>query len=298
MPGLGLQKWQCKKCLKKRQLEPSPGAPQPPPRWPHLSRETMLQSSSLEGEIKPLNILIPIDDDIIILDGPPAPPPSGPIAKFPVPGRSTTIHPHEIRHTPPPLSHARAFTSSRSPSVTVVSIAGPRAHIAKMREQGRLAPPPTIEYKQSASGDRSELDVTAADRQSTLESAALSEAQPPAAILEEDPHNIDDLYGEIAPRFRSAPASAAASPVPAPVRRRAAITPLWYLDRDKKPVGDDEMEYICNKLAKIEKQRDEGKVPRRPRKCVATQLAGKKLRKKQERMVNYHVRDDGRGITR
>ncbi|RPD62782.1 hypothetical protein L227DRAFT_436581 [Lentinus tigrinus ALCF2SS1-6] len=84
MPDLGLRTWQCRKCTKKRQLEPSPGAPQPPQQKPCLTRETTSQPSPWKAESKPPHIPIPIDDDdIIILDGPPAAPSGQAIAKTP-----------------------------------------------------------------------------------------------------------------------------------------------------------------------------------------------------------------------
>ncbi len=177
-----------------------------------------------------------------------------------------------------------------------------------MRDEGRLAPPPTIEYifratdkgkarapAPSSSSSDSELDgVDEMDvdeqSQSEPESAGRSETRPTTVTPEgEDPHNIDDLYGDVAPRFRSKPAPAPPPPVPPPAPR-VPVTRLPYMERDKRPKRDDDIDLIFEKMARIEEQR--GEAPSRPRKSIATHLGGKALRKKQKAALNYCSLDD------
>ncbi|KAI0700030.1 hypothetical protein C8T65DRAFT_289772 [Cerioporus squamosus] len=229
----------------------------------------------------------------------PSPPPTPAIP--PGPSTSRAANPPQSTLTPPPSSPA---PSPSSPSADVVSTSQFRVLIAKMREEGRLAPPPTIEYvlratdkanapepvplSLSSDSELDGVDAMAIDEHTEPESAARSETQP----TEEDPHNIDDLYGDVAPRFRSRPAP---PPAPAPpVRERSAprvpLTRLPYMERDKRPMRDGDIELIFEKMERIEDQR--GELSRRPRKCVATRLAGKALKKKQRTVLNYCSLDD------
>ena len=99
----------------------------------------------------------------------------------------------------------------------------------------------------------------------------------------EDPHNIDDLYGDIAPRYRSNSSrrsksrskTAAAPPPPPPTETR-----LLFAKRDKRPPKADDLGLLLDKKLQIA---GAAASARAPRKATATQrLGGKALRKKQK----------------
>lgn len=192
-----------------------------------------------------------------------------------------------------------------------------RAIIADMRAAGKLAPPPTIEYRvshlpeklarvphlaefifkrpnvrfQEASGsgeeEEEEEDEDSMEVDEQLPTEPVPETRLEAEVKIEpsqdqsaldDPHNIDDLYGEIAPRFRDLP--------PPPPR-------LLYTGRDRRPPQGDDLALIFEKMAKIEERRatSDATPPVRPRKMPAKQLSGRELKKKQRSALNYFFQD-------
>ena len=249
--------------------------------------------------------------------------------------RTSTSHPpsgsHRIPRTPPATSRVHTVPLSPSASANVVFTAGLRRQVAQMREGGRGALPPTIEYDYISSspapdkgkgkgkgkemarattrvlsssdtepcGDRGgdEDEPMAIDGQSDQEVPARSTTQSVAVTdyegAEDDPHSIDDLYGEVAPRFRDKPtppvtaAASASVPVHDKARPRApAVARLPMKERSETAVRDDDIGHIYEKIERIEEVQW-GDPSRRPRKGAATKLVGRKLRKKQEKMLNY-----------
>ena len=196
-----------------------------------------------------------------------------------------------------------------------ISTADIRALISTMRSEGRLAPPPEVEYvnthprravdplnpKPRRSGARKlaytpertrspELDEVAmdVDRSSGCGSGSDTrreeeEEQEEEGEGEDDPHNIDDLYGDIAPRYRSKPSRRSKSrskTVVAPPPPPPAETRLLFAKRDKRPPKADDLGLLLDKKLQIA---GAAASARAPRKATATQrLGGKALRKKQK----------------
>lgn len=103
----------------------------------------------------------------------------------------------------------------------------------------------------------------------------------PVPIPEPDPHNIDDLYGDIAPRFRSArPATARPKSVPPTPQNRL----LFALQ--KKRVSDNGASTAAAQTGDARAD-----VPMKPRKVPARQLKGKALHRKQAAGLVFNVSD-------
>ena len=122
-----------------------------------------------------------------------------------------------------------------------------------------------------------DVDAEMSAPEAVPQSNSEHEPEPPPSPhivpkVEEDPHNIDDLYGEIAPAYRTPP----------PPR-------LLYMDRDNGPPSEDELAHIFEKMARVEEQRNAGAVPSsvRPRKTAARKLYGKELAKVKKGLICF-----------
>ncbi|KAI0826730.1 hypothetical protein BC628DRAFT_1418816 [Trametes gibbosa] len=176
-----------------------------------------------------------------------------------------------------------------------------RALISTMRANGQLAPPPVIDYvlqreikdsrkgspSVSSSGPRGHTAPRSNTRALEEDQVERSlddfvgdsmDVDPPEPEPGLDPHNIDDLYGDIAPRYLGEPPNA-------PLQQSAGRP--W-----------DELRVLLQRQrAKDEARtsaahsRDKFYDSRRPRKGHARQLRGKVLRKKQTDGLTYNVYD-------
>ncbi len=215
-----------------------------------------------------------------------------------------------------------------------ISTADIRALISTMRSDGRLAPPPEVEYihtrprvagtsdpnpprsgarklaytpnrtpspeldeveRKLEAFDRGEvaMDVDRpSDRDSDSDVGREEEGE------DEDPHNIDDLYGDIAPRYRSQPSRRSKSrskTVPAHRPRPPPETRLLFAERDKRPPKADDLGLLLDKKLRIEeKQRGGNEAPvRQPRKAAETQrLKGKALKRRQETGLYFSIHEE------
>ena len=119
-------------------------------------------------------------------------------------------------------------------------------------------------------------------------------ARTPSPDHEADPHNIDDMYGSVAPRFRSRqPAQANRRSEPAAPHETRL---LWMVREDgdsseegRKGEEMDELGRILKKKARIQERREGEPRPLRPRKAPARRLVGRALRKKQAEATNLYV---------
>lgn len=182
-----------------------------------------------------------------------------------------------------------------------------RELISSMRAKGQLGPPPVIDYVLSRpeGSRRTSTRATSAPKRGTThmrsQSRDLQEVEeklsnladdsmdvdfPPEPVPRRDPdsHDIDDLYGEIAPRYRTAqhPPPRAKSAAPTQGHLLFALQKKRASSRDlpiTAPSGGGEREEST-----------------RSRKAPARQLKGKTLRQKQVAGLVFSVGEtDWRG---
>ena len=197
-----------------------------------------------------------------------------------------------------------------------------------MRSEGRLAPPPQVDYVHTRPRDTETTFVTfevgpssrpARSRARKLVYERTTDADLDAVEqklddfdkdamgvddtgrchpdaeqdAEEDPHNIDDLYGDVAPRYRGKPPKRSKSktaPLPPPLQE----TVLLFSERDKRRPRVDDLGLLLDKKLKIEeKRRARGEVTSRPRKLAAPQmLEGKDLKKRQRAGLYFSIHEE------
>lgn len=223
----------------------------------------------------------------------PLPPPSRDAHSSAAPKRPITFPVPPVIPTPP------------APSVSAQDL---RDLISNMRANGQLQPPPTVDYvlsrpqsarkttirapspprrdipeMRSQSRDLEEVERKLSDSgDDRMDVDSLPPEPVPVPIPEPDPHNIDDLYGDIAPRFRSArPPSARPKSVPPTPQNRL----LFALQ--KKRVSSD------NGASTAAAQTGDARadVSMKPRKVPARQLKGKALHRKQAAGLVFNVSD-------
>ncbi|EIW59048.1 uncharacterized protein TRAVEDRAFT_46362 [Trametes versicolor FP-101664 SS1] len=218
----------------------------------------------------------------------PLPPPSRDAHSSAAPKRPMTSPVPPVIPTPP------------APSVSAQDL---RDLISNMRASGQLQPPPTVDYilsrpqsarktaartfsprhdlpeMRSQSKDLEEVEWKLGDDHMDVDSPPPEPV--PVASPEPDPHNIDDLYGDIAPRFRSArPTSARPKSVPPTPQNR-----LLFALQKKRLSGND----ASTTTLRTGDTKDEDSM--RPRKVPARQLKGKALRRKQAAGLIFNVGD-------
>ena len=184
-----------------------------------------------------------------------------------------------------------------------------------MRAQGRLAPPPTIEYVNDRrrddqvvhdggtskrvtsrprkptplfmSSDSSEEDADMRDSMDVDAEMSAPEAVP-QSNSEHEPEPPSSPH--IVPKVEEDPHNiddlygeiAPAYRTPPPPR-------LLYMDRDNGPPLEDELAHIFEKMARVAEQRNAGAVPSsvRPRKTAARKLYGKELAKVKKGLICF-----------
>ncbi|KAM5538667.1 hypothetical protein V8D89_007696 [Ganoderma adspersum] len=253
----------------------------------------------------------------------PPPPESEPEQSRSLTRSPTPTAPHQPIQPEPTMQHISS-PAHTSANVKTISTADIRALISTMRSDGRLAPPPEVEYvhthprravdasnsKPRRSGARKlaytpertrspELDEVAMDVDRPSSRGSNSDTRREEEEEEgEDPHNIDDLYGDIAPRYRSNPsrrsksrsktAAAPPSSPPPPAEMR-----LLRAEGDKRrPPKADDLGLLLDKKLRIEGVAVAGRV-RAPRKAAATQrLMGKVLKRKHETGFCFFIHEE------
>lgn len=222
----------------------------------------------------------------------PLPPPSRDAQSSAAPKRPMTSPVPPVIPTPP------------APSVSAQDL---RDLISNMRASGQLQPPPAVDYilsrpqstrktairapspprrdvpeMRSQSRDLEEVERKLSDSGDDHMDVDSPPPEPvPVPIPEPDPHNIDDLYGDIAPRFRSArPASTRPKSVPPTPQNR-----LLFALQKKRLSGSD----ASTTTLRTGDTRDEDSM--RPRKVPARQLKGKALHRKQAAGLVFNVGD-------
>ncbi|PIL22869.1 transcription factor [Ganoderma sinense ZZ0214-1] len=247
---------------------------------------------------------------------PPLPPPEAQPEQARSRTRSPTPIPPPQPIQPEPTIQHISFSAPTSANVKTISTSDIRALISTMRSEGRLAPPPEVEYvhtrprdgpgplsnpRPRRSGAR-KLAYTHAPEldDDTDDDAAMevdrSSIPPPhdsdpdtrRGDEEEDPHNIDDLYGDIAPRYRRSK-TAAPRPPPSPP---PMVTRRLRVESDKRPLKEDDLGLLVDKKLRLEAA--PGPV-RAPMKASAThRLRGKALQEKQETGLYFSFHEERR----
>lgn len=276
----GLSAWVCRRCAKRRRIEsPSSNASdvfgvqeigvQPQSVLPQVNKDTKGQRKPPPSEVL---AVIELDDDIEVIETPAKavsnePPPSPPPAPLP------SHLPNAPVIQPPPFN-ARIISEL----------------ISTMRATGQLEPPPTVDYhfsrdkaSRKSSSRRPALEEGHLDSRSRTrdiedverklddsEDNNAMDDDHPEQQPDADPHNIDDLYGDVAPRYMNERQSARPPRQPAAPdahlltsvqSRRLAQLEERDGRQESEPHGQDDA--------------------RRPRKCLAQRLKGKALRRKQ-----------------
>ncbi|OJT12782.1 hypothetical protein TRAPUB_10617 [Trametes pubescens] len=235
---------------------------------------------------------------------PPRVPAASGLPARPLQPPSRDAHISAAPHKPNTSPAAPVIPTPSAPSVSAQDL---RDLISNMRASGQLQPPPTVDYvlsrpqsarkttvrasspprrdlseMRSQSRDLEEVEWKLGDSGDDRMDVDSPPPEPmPDSIPEPDPHNIDDLYGDIAPRFRSArPASARPKSVaPTPQNR------LLFALQKKRVSGNG----ASAATAGTGDTRAEDSV--RPRKVPARQLKGKALHRRQASGLVFTVDD-------
>ncbi|TBU47402.1 hypothetical protein BD309DRAFT_913913 [Dichomitus squalens] len=267
----------------------------------------------------------------------PHPRPTRTALTSPRPDQSPSPHPHPVQPEPPvPQTEPQASIAANTKTISSADI---RALISNMRSDGRLAPPPDVQYIHTRARNPDPAFVTfqagpslrpsqsrarklayeltinpgleAAEpklndpdkREMDVDGRGRSEPEPEPTPLEEfngeagqeleDPHNIDDLYGDVAPRYRNQPPRRSKSktiPPPSPPQE----TTLLFSALDKRPSKPDALGLLLDKQLRIEEnRRAKGNAASRPRKLVAPQeLKGKALKRKQKTGLYFSIHEE------
>ncbi|KAI0324903.1 hypothetical protein GY45DRAFT_1438773 [Cubamyces sp. BRFM 1775] len=291
----GLSAWVCKKCTKRRRVEP-------PPSLTHdvieVLEDGVQQQSSLsqvndegkgkrKGPPSELPTVIELDDNVevaempaeTVFNKPPSPPPPPPPAPLP---------------TPLPVAPVAQSTPFNAKDV--------RELISTMRAKGQLDPPPAIDYvfsrdrvSRKTSSGRSALeggdfgsrsrtrDLVEVERKlDDFEDDAMDvdhSGQEPDAYPDPDadPHNIDDLYGDVARRYLNERQSAH------PPRRPVAPDAHLLFSGQNRRLAEQQERAEPQELEPSSEQ----EAARKPRKSQAQRLQGKALRRKQAAGITF-----------
>ncbi|KAI0366605.1 hypothetical protein BV20DRAFT_1055451 [Pilatotrama ljubarskyi] len=205
-------------------------------------------------------------------------------------------------------SPARASPPRRLPlpSPSSVDINDIRTLISNMRAGGQLKPPPSVDYvlrrpstSQKCPTPQAQLKAPVERRSQTrdleeverklddfsmdvdLPEPVLPRDPEPNLELEPvpDPHNIDDLYGDVAPQYRNEPAPPRAKST-APAQERLLFT------LQKKRISEKDHSPLGAAIPGLQSDR-----ARKPRKGPARQLKGKALQKRQADGLFFHVEE-------
>ncbi|KAI0647732.1 hypothetical protein C8Q79DRAFT_526858 [Trametes meyenii] len=202
-------------------------------------------------------------------------------------------------------------SSYRSPSYitptippTSISTRDVREPVSTARAQAQLEPPPVVDYvlhrprnppqppdrAPSATDERAHTDTRSRTRdlidvEMKLDDFAMQddspgpESEPESRPLEPspDPHNIDDLYGDVAPAYRGGP--------PPALRARSIAPTRSHLLFD---VQKRRMEAQQAPMAAVRHNCDADDA-RKPRKGIPRLLKGRALAKKQAAGLNFDV---------